>query len=75
MTRDEFCSMERGDIVSAVGNGTCLIGGTYQEDGLTKVYFRTLPIDCIIVGITEEDCGMFYGLSKRPQSRIEWRAN
>ena len=40
MTRDEFCSLERGDIVTVPGNGPCVVEAVSSQSGLIMVDLR-----------------------------------
>ena len=40
MTRGEFCSLVRGDIVTVAGNGLCVVEAVSSQSGLIMIDLR-----------------------------------
>lgn len=66
MTRDEFRSMKRGDIVVANGNGPCVVEGVFFENGTITVDLELQRGDIAAVrGIPETAAEVIRRLPRR----------
>jgi hypothetical protein len=55
MTRDEFCSLQRGDLVKVDGNGHCIVEAVCYCDGKFRVDLRLMSGE-LVKAIPESEC-------------------